>query len=63
MPEVHPPKGLLKIMGQSYPTHPILAVQPVKENQSCICFGLVCICFIFALQAIYITLKINLVVG
>lgn len=48
-------------MGQSDPTYPILAVQPVKENQSCICFVLVCICFIFALQAIYITLKINLV--
>lgn len=33
MPEVQPPKGLLKIMGQSDPTYSILAVQAVKENQ------------------------------
>lgn len=52
-----------KIKGQSDPTYPILAVQSVKENQSYICFVLMCICFIFALQAIYITLKINLVLG
>lgn len=61
MPEVQPSKGLLKMMGQTDLTYPILAIQPVKENQSCICFVLVCMCFIFALQAIYITLKINLV--
>ena len=56
-------KGLLKIMGQSNPTYYIIAVQPVEENQSCACFILLRTCFILALQAIYITPKINLVVG
>lgn len=55
--------GLLKITGQSDPPYPIIAVQLVEENQSCVCFVLLCICFLFALQAIYITLKINLMVG
>lgn len=50
-------------MGQSDPTYPIIAVQPVEENQSCVCFVLLCLCFILAVQAIYITLKINLLVG
>lgn len=43
-------------MGQSDPTYPITAVQVGEENQSSVCFGLLCLCFILALQAIYITL-------